>query len=63
MTPSYLVVWLEEDLVVFWERHEEDYRRDVFETVDPFPTFRPLPSHVDHPARRNKSQHMPNNSI
>lgn len=53
---SYDGFSLLQDLVILAEGSQEDERGDIFETVDPLPALRLLPSHVHNPDTVERKQ-------
>ena len=51
---THLIVRLEENLIVFWQSHQENNWGDVLKAMDPFSTLRSLAPDVDHPGMRQK---------
>ena len=45
---NYLVFRLEEDLIIFWQSHQENDWSHIFEAVDPFSALGSLASYVHH---------------
>jgi hypothetical protein len=45
---TYLTAFLEQHLIIFAERHTEDDRCHILETVDPLLTFTSLTANIEH---------------
>jgi hypothetical protein len=48
ITRTYLTAFLEQHLIIFAERHTEDDRCHILETVDPLLTFTSLTTNIEH---------------